>query len=180
MFKKLILTIMLSTTALSWCYATYSIFAVKENTANVSSVEEFTLSSSASVLMNRQVASVAAFSLEQIEVQEEAKITFYYEDDADSLYVFDQILSQVARDLSYTSVYELPFNFKLVSELDYTTQSKLKSEYGFASYPAFVIYESNEDGTYPVSSLEYNVEAPFTVNEIENWLKENTDLQFNN
>ena len=167
MFKKLIISTLLLSTIVSWSFATFKMFQPVETIAtNVLPMEEFI---STTQMLNARSSDIANPST----------IVFYYDNDVDSDYVINQVLSQVARELDLSSTYELPFAFKLVSNLDYVTNFKLKSEYGFSSFPALVVYEYDEEGTmYPVTSLEYDFEKPFTKQEIKTWLIENTDIVF--
>lgn len=167
MLKKTIISLMLCSTVMSWSYATFKMFApTEEPTTNVASMEEFITTS--------QMLNARA-----LPETEEQSIVFYYDNDEDSDYVIDQILCLVARDLNLTSTYELPFKFMLVSDLEYTTASKLKSEYGFSSFPALVVYEADDENImHPVTALEYDVKKPFTKSEVENWLDTNTNISF--
>lgn len=167
MIKKLMILMLAITTVSSWGYASYTLFAPKEQPAvNVAAVSDFIATSQISV----QASS---------KTQEGSEVVCYIDDDTDSDYVTNQILNKVYQDAGLSSVYELPVKFVVVSDLEYTSASKRKSEYGFSSYPALVTYETNEEGTsYAVSSLEYNVDAPFTVKDVETYLSENTSIQF--
>ena len=167
MLKKTIISLMLVSTVMSWSYATFKLFApTEEPSTNVASMEEFITTS--------QMLNARAMPNPEAE-----NIVFYYDNDEDSDYVIDQILCLVARDLGLSSTYELPFKFMVVSELEYVTASKLKSEYGFSSFPAFVAYEADDEGVlHPVSALEYDVEKPFTRSEVKSWLETNTSVEF--
>ena len=167
MFKKTIISLMLISTVMSWSYATFKMFApTEEPSTNVASMEEF--------ITNSQVLKARAMPNQNTE-----NIVFYYDNDSDSDYVIDQILCLVARDLGLSSTYELPFKFVVVSDLEYFTASKLKSEYGFSSFPAFVADEADDEGgLHPVSALEYDVEKPFNRSEVKSWLEANTSVEF--
>lgn len=167
MLKKTIISCLLVSTVMSWSYATYKMFApTEEPKTNVASMEEF-------------VSNTQLFNARSARNIGSSHIVFYYGMDEDSDYVIDQILYQVAKDMHLESTYELPFQFTLVSDLEYTTASKLKSEYGFSSYPAIVVYEATEEGEmHPTSSLEYDVLSPFTKAEIEAWLTLNAQIAF--
>ncbi len=167
MIKKFIILVLAITTVSSWGYASYTLFAPTEKPkVNVAAVSDFIATSQNSVQVSANV-------------NEGSDIICYINDDSDSDYVINQVLYKVAKDAGLESVNDLPIKFVAVADLEYTSASKRKSEYGFSSYPAIVTYEVNEDGNkYVVSSLEYNVNAPFTVSDVETYLQDNTTLEF--
>lgn len=166
MLRKTIISFMAAMTVGSWGYASYKFFQPKTIVVNnVDSIEDIMVVKS-SQLESRAIAMV-----------EEPKVYYYCaENDANCDYVSDQILSQLAHDLNVDKLTEI--QYVDVDSLEVETALRRKNEYGFASYPAFVIYDYTEDGVRtPVTSLEYNEEAPFTLVQLEEWLSDNAGIK---
>lgn len=166
MLRKTIISFMALMTVGSWGYASYKFFQPKTIAVNnVESIEDIMVVSN-SQLVSRTFA-----------VAEEPKVYYYCdEEDLNCQYVSDQILSQLANDLNVDKLTDI--QYVDVTTLEVETALRRKNEYGFANYPAFVIYDYSEEGTRtPVTSLEFNENAPFTCTQLENWLSENAGIK---
>lgn len=166
MLRKTIISFMAAMTVGSWGYASYKFFQPTTITVNnVESIEDIML------VNNSQLQSRA-----MVEV-EEPKVYYYcVEDDVNCQYVSDQIISQLAKDLNVEKLTEI--QYVDVDSLEVETALRLKNEYGFANYPAFVIYDYTDEGVRtPVTSLEFYEEAPFTCAQLEDWLSENAGIK---
>ena len=166
MLKKVIISFMAAITVTSWGYASYKFFQPKTIAVNnVASIEDI-------MMVNKPY--VEGRSVEKVS---DAKVYFYCsEDDVNCEYVSDQILSQLAKDLNTDRITDM--QYVDVTSLDAETALRRKNEYGFAVYPAFVIYETNKEGVRtPIASLEYNEDAPFTLAQLEEWLSVNAGIK---
>ncbi|MBE6113843.1 MAG: hypothetical protein E7191_02045 [Erysipelotrichaceae bacterium] len=166
MFKKVIISFMAAITIISWGYASYKFFQPKTIAINnVTSIEDI------------MMVSKPQQDVRTVEEIAEPKVYFYCsEEDVNCQYVSDQILSQLAKDLNTDRITDI--QYVDVTSLDAETALRRKNEYGFATYPAFVIYEENKEGVRtPVASLEYNENAPFTLAQLEEWLNDNAGIK---
>jgi len=64
-----------------------------------------------------------------------------------------------------------------LSHASTTAVAKFKRQWGFTQYPAFAIIKSDADGYETLSSLGYNEAAPFSSDDVKNWLITNNIWQ---
>ncbi len=97
-------------------------------------------------------------------------VYFCTADSADCTYMNDYVLKPLAQELNATSLDV--FEYQDLSGLgENYPVSKLKSQYGFESYPAFVAMTVNEDGTTTINNvLEWNSESPIDSQTLKLWM----------
>lgn len=168
MIKKIIVSAMFCLTTFAWGYAAYRICAPEQvPVVNVQSLDQIVV-----------VSNGAPLVLESRSFTETEPTIYYYcsDDDTNCQYVNDQILPMIADHLKVSIISEIQYID--INTLDVETSTKRKAEYGFSSFPAFVIYEEIDGQTFPVSSLEFDKNSPFTINQVETWLSENSSIDF--
>ncbi len=182
MLKKLILSGMLACTVAAWGYAVYSYFTpevipVAYNTIAPAVIQQnqepfsltatsFTQQPEAETVNEDRTLSAKAANLA------ERKVIYYCtESDSDCDYIASQLFPIITKELEVDLFNYI--EYQDINALPVQSTNKLKSDYGFANYPAFVIYELNAAGEYTTQDvLEYDVLAPFTAVQLQTWLTE--------
>lgn len=185
MIKKIILTCLLTSMFASWGYATYRFFTPEvAPTIYQSSMLESTQEKNNSIIMLTPVTTAKTMDVKaeadaSIDTQDENRKVVYYcnQENQDCGFLDSQVLSQIDRELGNTLFNSI--QYVDVATLEVQSANKRKSEYGFSNYPAFVIYEKNEDGTYiNTQCLQYNSSAPWTIEQVKAWLVEHEVVSF--
>lgn len=181
MVKKIITAGLVLVWLSSVAFAGYRIF---EPTA-AQSVEDQRVSLASVDALGRSVDNssdlpvVAAHTLEQNDEQndeseedtEEIHYYFFCEpEDADCIYVNDYVLKSLAAALEVEQIEILEYVDISTLSTEWTPQ-RLKNQWGFDDYPAFVATSLKKDGTKTILSvLQWNSDEPLDMDDLKNWM----------
>ncbi len=109
---------------------------------------------------------------EHLEDHQVDHVLFIHDYSQDAEYVYESLLTPLANEQDEQALPEI-----LVVNIPEDTQisvTRLNKILGVKRYPAFVYLSVDQKGAYEiVSSLEYDSEKPFTVDELKTWFFEN-------
>jgi len=99
-------------------------------------------------------------------------LLFVSEESIDSQYVLDSLLSSVQSDTG-TQIGRI-IEAVDITELERSMRTyKLKEDWGLTYYPSFLAVEIQDGVPVVQSSLEWNPDAPLSVEQVEEWLEDN-------
>jgi hypothetical protein len=88
----------------------------------------------------------------------------------DCQFIKNDLMAQLAADANVTTFKDIEsVNLDGLSK-DISTNA-LRNAWGFAHYPAFVSYDSSNQAIVIKSVLEWQENAPFTMQDIKTWMK---------
>lgn len=110
------------------------------------------------------------------ESQEESVYHYYYfctPENTDCMYVQEYVLKPLAAILEVEQISILEYIDISTLSVEWTPQ-RLKNQWGFDNFPAFVTTETLEDGSRAILSvLSWNAEDPIDQNDLKNWMIKN-------
>lgn len=118
----------------------------------------------------------ATMALVDEEEQEESVYHYYYfcsAENTDCMYIQEYVLKPLAAVLEVDQISILEYIDVSTLSVEWTPQ-RLKKQWGFDNYPAFVTTETLEDGSRAILSvLSWNAEDPIDQNDLKNWMIKN-------
>lgn len=117
-------------------------------------------------------AAVAEFSLDE----ETESYHYYYfcsVDNADCTYINDYVLKPLATTLNVDTIDTIEYVDLSTLSSEWTPQ-RLKNQWGFDGFPAFVAVQSDTDGNQQILSvLQWDTDKPIDQDSLKNWMIEN-------
>ena len=100
-------------------------------------------------------------------------IYFCRPDNDDCAYINEYVFKPLAQELKTTALNAFEF-YDLTSLGEYYPAAKLKSQWGFESFPAFVSLTIADDGTQTINNvLSWNKEDPIDAVSLKLWMIDN-------
>lgn len=117
-------------------------------------------------------SSVATLSMDE----NEQSYHYYYFcsiDNDDCLYINDYVLKPLAATLDVDTIDIIEYVDLSTLSSEWTPQ-RLKNQWGFDAFPAFVAVQSSSNGNQEILSvLQWNAENPIDQDSLRNWMIEN-------
>ncbi len=144
--------------------------AVRNVANNIINAEESTSQDSAMLMVEDEV-EVAA------EEVEETSITNYYffctVDNPDCTYINEYVVPPLLDELGQQELNILEY-YDITNSTEAWTPSRLKAEWGFDNYPAFVAIATHPDESQEILSvLQWSDDAPINAERLKIWMVDN-------
>ena len=100
-------------------------------------------------------------------------VYFCRADNPDCTYINDYVFKPLTEELQVPALESFEY-YDLAPLGDNYPAAKLKSQWGFESYPAFITLTVNEDGTQNISNiLSWNKNDPLDSSDLKRWMIDN-------